>query len=567
MAIDVVGYARLMEFDEDGTLTTLKNYRQELIDPRILEAGGRIVKLMGDGALVEFGSAVSATECALAIQKAVAERRAARAEACPIEFRIGINLGDVIVDGDDIYGDGVNVAARLEQLAPSGGISISAPVFEQVRDRLQASFEDLGEQAVKSLTRPIRVWCWHGSGHVSPLDAPPVPVGRPSLAVLPLESLSERREIEFLADGLTEDLTTLLARIPGFFVISRNSSFAYKGRVRNIRSIGRELGVRYLVEGSVRPVGARLRLTVQLIDAETGKHLWADRFDCPESECGAIQDEVVQNIAAHLEPELTRAEVETIKRRPPASLDAWAFYQQAAGLLAIKGWHRETFVEATGLLERALALDPNFALAHAYLALILAVGHMFGLTDERADNVARATDEAEHAIRIDGHSSPVLGFAGCALTDIGALRRGIELLERAVESDASNAQAWVALGTALIRAGKARTGVGHLRHGMRISPIDNRASYWGTNLAYALFRLGDLAGAEAEARAACRRDDRLYMARVVLALILARQGQLTEARAAIAEALRVRPDLCAEALRSLIGRRGIEILRTAKLLP
>jgi adenylate cyclase len=324
--------------------------------------------------------------------------------------------------------------------------------------------------------------------------------------------------------------------------------------------------VRYLVEGSLRTVGPSLRLTVQLIEAETGNHVWAERFDRPEAEFGALQDEVVQGIVARLEPELMRAEIETIKRRPIATLDAWAFYQQASGLLALKGWHRETFAEATGLLERALALDPGFALAHAYLALLLAVGHMFGLVEGQGDSGVRAVNEAEQAIGIDGRSSAVLGFAGCALCDLGELRRGIGILEQAIVNDASNAQAWVALGTALIRAGKARTGIQHLRHGMRISPLDNRASYWGTNLAYALFRLGDLEAAETEARLACRRDDRLYMARVVLGLIFARQGNLTDASAAIREAVRLRPDLCAEDMRGLVGRRGVEILRSAGLL-
>ena len=386
------------------------------------------------------------------------------------------------------------------------------------------------------------------------------------MAVLPLDSLSERRDVEFLADGLTEDLTTLLARMPDFFVVSRNSSFAYKARARDARAIGRELGVRYLVEGSLRPIGASLRLTIQLIEAETGNHLWAEQFDRPEDEFGALQDEVVQGIAARLEPELTRAEVEVIRRRPLATLDAWAYYQQASGLLALKGWHRETFAEAIELLERALALDCNFALAHAYLSLLLAVGHMFGLVDGRADSAARATNEAEQAIGIDGHSSAVLGFAGCALCDLGDLRRGIAILEQAVTSDASNAQARVALGTAFIRGGKARTGIEHLRHGMRISPLDQRASYWGTNLAYALFRTGDLNAAEAEARLACRRDDRLYMARIVLALILARRGNLAAARAAVREALRVRPELCAEDMRGLLGRRGVAMLQTTELL-
>jgi adenylate cyclase len=446
MAADVVGFAHMMERDEAGTLATLKACRKEMVEPRIVEFGGRIVKLMGDGALIEFASAVSAVECAIAVQDAMTARNASIAEERRVTFRIGINLGDVIVEEDaDIYGDGVNVAARLEQLAPPGGVCIAGSVFEQIRDRVDAVFEDLGEQKVKSLTRSIRVWRWLGaagsqgaaSAHIM---APPVPVGRPSLAVLPLDSLSERRDVEFLADGLTEDLTTLLARLPDFFVISRNSSFAYKGRARDARAIGRELGVRYLVEGSLRPVGPSLRLTVQLIEAETGNHVWAERFDRPEAEFGALQDEVVQGIVARLEPELMRAEIETIKRRPIATLDAWAFYQQASGLLALKGWHRETFAEATGLLERALALDPGFALAHAYLALLLAVGHMFGLVEGQGDSGVRAVNEAEQAIGIDGRSSAVLGFAGCALCDLGELRRGIGILEQAIANDASNAQ-------------------------------------------------------------------------------------------------------------------------------
>lgn len=256
-------------------------------------------------------------------------------------------------------------------------------------------------------------------------------------------------------------------------------------------------------------------------------------------------------------------------RRPPASLDAWAFYQQASGLLSLKGWHRDTFEEAAGLLQDAVKLDPEFALAHAYLSLILALGHMFDMSPRQAapDPEGLAIEEAERAIELDGGSSAVLGYAGCALCDIGHIRRGRTLLERAVDSDPSNAQAWVALGIALIRDGKARKGVEMLRHGMRISPIDNRLAFWGTSLAYALFRLGDLAAAREEALLACRRDDKLYMARVVLATILAHEGRLVEARTAIEDALRVRPDLCARDVGSLVGRRGMQILMRCGLLP
>jgi adenylate cyclase len=558
-----------MEQDELETLTRLKAHRKEIIEPLIVEYCGRLVKLMGDGALVEFPSAVSAVNCALAVQRHMEARNSGLASDRQVRFRIGINLGDILIDDDDIFGDGVNVAARLEQIAPAGGVCISAPVFEQLGAQLSARFTDLGPQQLKSLARPVRVWRWGDAPLAPTATAHPIATRseRPSLAVLPIDNLSDRRGIELVADGLAEDLTTLLARIPGFLVIARNSSFAYKGHTRDIRKIGQELGVRYIVEGSLRPIGNSLRLSTQLIEAESGNHLWAGRFDRLEEDFNTVQDQVVLSIVARLEPELARAEIETIKRRPPANRGAWDHFQQASGLLALKGWHRSTFVEAIDLLERALAVDPEFAMAHAYLSLVLALGHMFGMNHDDHGATTRASLAAERAIAIDGRNSTVLGFAGCALCDIGELNRGTELLERAIEDDASNAQAWAALGTALLRAGKARRGIEHLRHGIRISPLDNRAAYWGTNLAYALFRLREIEAAEVEARLACRRDDKLYMARVVLSLILLSGGRRSEAKAAIGEALRVRPDLSAQEMRGLVGRRGVEMLQRAELLP
>ncbi len=571
LAIDVVGYSRMMGEDEAGTLKRLKSLHKELVQPRICGANGRVVKLMGDGLLAEFSSVVEAVGCAVEIQKAIAARETGQACDKRIGVRIGVNLGDIIFEDGDIYGDGVNVAARLEQLAPSGGVCVSGSVFEQIRDKVEHNFEDLGEKSIKNIARPIRVWRW-----TSEAPQPEAPketaqtateaLGQSSLAVLPLVNMSDDRALDFLADGLSEDIITMLARLPGFLVIARNSSFAYKGTTPDIRAVGRELGVQYVVEGSLRPVGDNIRVTIQLIEAETSNHLWAKRFDQPLDRIDELQDEITLGIACRIEPELAKAEIERIKRHGERNLDAWALYNQASGLLSLKGWHRETFEEAEALLTAAIELDPNFALAHAYLALIYALGHMFGLSPGVDDGKAQAIAEAETAIGIDNTNASVLGFAGCALSDVGQVERGIGVLERAVETDPSNAQAWVALGTALLREGKARQGVEMLRRGMRISPLDNRLSFWGTNLAYALFRLRQLDEAETEIRLACRRDDKNYMGRVVLALILLQKDRRHEAQAAMRDALRLRPELTCEDVLTLVGRRGVKMLRDTNLL-
>jgi adenylate cyclase len=392
------------------------------------------------------------------------------------------------------------------------------------------------------------------------------PRRRPSVAVLPFKNMSDSREFEFLADGFTEDVTMLLARIPGFFVISRNSSFAFKGKTPDVREVARDLGVRYVVEGSLRPLGPRIRITAQLTEAVAGNHLWATRFDRPVDEIYDVQDEVVTGIMAQLEPELTRAEFEKVRRRAPADMNAWAYYQKAHGLLSLKGWRRETFAEATDLLNHAIDLDPQLAVAHAYLALIHALGHMFRLSSDGEDSETLAIAAAETAIEIDNQNSKVLGYVGCALCDIGHTNRGIDILERAVEIDPSNAQSWVALGVGLMSQGKVKRGVEMLEHGMRISPLDHNSAYWGTNLANALYRLGRVDEALEAVTLACRRDEKLEMARVVLAMILHGLGRKREAQEAMAEAFRINGDLGIEQIQIIVGRRGVQILQTAGLL-
>ena len=563
LTIDVVGYSRLMGGDETGTLSRLKSLRKKVVEPRINRQKGRIVKLMGDGLLAEFASIVAAVECAVDIQRAMATAEPDLPDEQRIKLRIGVNLGDIIAEGEDIYGDGVNLASRLEGLAEPGGVCISGKVYEEVRDRTDLAFEGLGDVEVKNFARPVPVWRWDAEGRV-PSEAEPAPQvslavpDKPSIAVLPFDNMSDNREYEYLADGITEDIITLLARIPSFLVIARNSTFSYKGRQPDIRQVGRELGVRYVVEGSLRPVGERLRITTQLIEAESGNHLWADRFDRTASEVIDLQDEITGAIVAQLEPELTRAEIELIRRRPPADLGAWDYYQQASGILALKGWHEQTFSEGAELYRKALALDPDFAPARAALSLLLAIGHMIGYVAEPEE----ALTEADKALALDSDNSEVLGFAGCALSDLGYRERGIEILERAIERNPSNAQAWVALGAALLTNRQPDEAIEKLEHGLRISPRDNRLAVWMGIHALALGFTGRVDEAVAQARAACRRDGKLHNPRLVLAALLQTQGREEEATSALAEARRIRPQLSLREVRGIVGGRYAKALGT-----
>jgi adenylate cyclase len=321
LAADVAGYSRLMGADEEGTLERLKALRRELLDPKIAEHNGRIVKTTGDGLLVEFASVVDAVRCAVAVQQAMPERNTGVAADNRIELRIGINLGDVIVEGDDLYGDGVNIAARIEALTDAGGVFISNTVHDQVRDRLPFVFEDLGERQVKNITRPVRVYrvrpeglfpspparAGEGSARVGAAEPLPLP-DKPSIAVLPFQNMSGDPEQEFFSDGITEDITTALSKVRWFFVIARNSSFTYKGRAVDVKQVGRELDVRYVLEGSVRKAGSRMRVTAQLVDAVTGNHVWAERYDREIADIFVVQDEITERVVATIEPELYAAE-------------------------------------------------------------------------------------------------------------------------------------------------------------------------------------------------------------------------------------------------------------------
>jgi adenylate cyclase len=369
-----------------------------------------------------------------------------------------------------------------------------------------------------------------------------------------------------VSDGLTEDITTLLARVPGFFVICRDSAFAYKNQRIDARQVASDLGVRYVVTGSVREMGEKARVTAELIDGDTGTRLWGDRFDSTRETVFELQDEITRTIASRIEPELTRAEITRIERRPPENLDVWELYHRAHGLVILKGFNAQTFKESISLLRRATALDPEFAIAHAYLALQLAISYLMRMEVGEENLIERSMESLEKALQIDAHDSTVLGYSGCALSDMGQQQRALDLLQRAVENDPSNAQAWSAYGATLLSAGRAGDGIEKLKYGIRISPLDDRLAFWGTFLALALFRAGKSDEAVEEARRACRRDDKLLNPRVVLAIILASQGLRDKADDAMADAKRIYPQLKAEEIQPMVGGGGVKILREAGLL-
>src|SRR5271156_2812028 len=368
LAADVAGYSRLMGADEEGTHERLKAHLGELVDPKITEHRGRVVKYTGDGFLAEFASVVDAVRCAVEVQRGMADREPDVPDEQRIRFRIGINLGDVIAEGDDIFGDGVNVAARLEALAEPGGVFVSNTVHDHVRDRLPFAFEDLGEQQVKNIARPIRVYRVHDVAAKNPTKpiSPVIPLpGKPSIAVLPFANMSGDPDQEYFADGMVEEIITALSRIRWLFVIARNSSFTYKGQAIDVTQVGRELGVRYVLEGSVRKAGQRVRITGKLIDAVTGTHLWADRFDGSLEDVFDLQDKVASSVAGVIEPALQAAETACSAGRPTDDLTAYDLYLRACAIVLAS---TRQIPEALRLLEQAIARDPRYGPALAWAA-------------------------------------------------------------------------------------------------------------------------------------------------------------------------------------------------------
>jgi len=404
LVADVAGYSRLMGADEEGTHERLKGHLRELINPKIRDHRGRIVKNTGDGLLAEFASVVDAVRCAIEVQVGVAERNAGVPTDERIEFRVGINLGDVIIDDDDIFGDGVNIAARLEALAEPGGICVSRVVRDQVRDKVEFGFEDIGDQSVKNIARPVRVYRVRDAGTAAkspnPQRLPLRPIlDKPSIAVLPFDNMSGDPEQEYFADGISEDIITMLAGWRAFPVIARNSTFTYKGKATDIKTVGRELGAHYVLEGSVRKSGVRVRVTAQLIEADTGHHLSAERYDRDLTDLFDIQDEIVTAIVGAIEPELLKFERNRIADRPQYNEDAYELYQRGM-------WHhyrlsKDDNLRAQDFFRRALAIDAQYPQATAALAIAVLNAAYLGWAKNTECNYAEAYELALRAVSLD----------------------------------------------------------------------------------------------------------------------------------------------------------------------
>jgi adenylate cyclase len=528
----VAGYSRLMEREEAGTLDRLKAHRKELAEPLVAEHRGRIVKLMGDGALCEFASVVDAVACAVAVQRGMAEREAGVPEAERIRFRIGVNLGDVIVEGEDIYGDGVNVAARLEQLAEPGGIVISGTVFDHLRGELGCTFASLGEQHLKNIERPVRAYRMVLGGAARPPERPALPLpDKPSLAVLPFDNLGGDPEQGYFSDGIVEDITTALARVSGLFVIARNSSFAYRGKAVDVRQVGRELGVRYVLEGSVRRAGERLRITGQLMDASSGAHIWAERFDGTLADVFELQDRVAEGVAGAIEPTLRGAEIERARRKPTGSLAAYDLYLRALPHLFTST--PEDNREALRLLGQALALDPGYAVALGLKAWCHLRAYLHSWSgDDDAERLAG--ERAARRALTSGQDEPTALAMGGFVVSLLAHdhEAGLAALRRALALNPNSALALGSSAGVHCFAGDYDTAIEHGRRALRLSPFDPMGSRPLIALAYAHLFTGRHQAAAGYAERAVQANPGLDVSHALLVASLVELGRLEEAREA-----------------------------------
>jgi adenylate cyclase len=562
LAADVAGYSRLIGADEEGTLARLKAHRRELIDPKVAEYRGRVVKTTGDGLLVEFASVVDALRCATEVQTAMTEWNAAVPAGSRIELRIGIHMGDIVVEDGDIFGDGVNIAARLEGLAEPGGICVSARVQEDAAGKLDLTFEDLGEPELKNIARPVRVFRVRATLTHPAAIAPGFPLSRtagegperskagegrsselplpdkPSVAVLPFTNMSADPEQEFFADGIAEDVITALSRYPSLFVIARNSCFTYKGRAVDVKQIGHELGVRYVLEGSLRKAGSRIRVTAQLVETETAKHVWAERYDRDLADIFAVQDEIAEAATVAIAPAIAHAERQRAMRKPPESLDAWAAYQR--GLWHLSKSTPDDNSLAEKFFHQAIDLDPTFPAAYGALA---------GAQDQTAYYNRRTLSEtlslaealARRAVALDGADAEAHAILGNVLWRRGDYEGALSEAERALATAPNLASAHQTLGAALIFSGQPKEGVVALQRSIRLDPRDPRSAVRLSRMALGFYLAEEYAATVDVAKQAIRSYPTFPNPYRWLAAALGQLGRVEEAKEALRQAIAVLP--------------------------
>ena len=550
LAADVAGYSRLMGRDEERTLANLKSFRKTLVDPAIAAHRGRIVKTTGDGMLVEFASAVDAARCAVEVQRSMAVQNADVPQDIRIEFRIGIHIGDIIIDENDIFGDGVNIAARLEGIAEPGGICISDDAHRQIRGKIEIAFDDIGEQTLKNIVEPMRAWHIRFAGETTPAirsSPPPTRVqdlalpDKPSIVVLPFDNMSAEPGQDYLADGIVEAITAALSCIRSFFVIARSSAFTYKGRATNARDIGKELGVAYLLEGSVQKAGTRLRIIVQLIETEGGAHVWSSRYDGAIEDFFDLEDRITEQVAGALQPSIRIAEIERSRRKRPQDLGSYDFTMRA--MPHVWALEKDESAKALELLEKALAIDPQYPLALSLAGWCHAQRSVYNWADDIAGSQAMARSLAERAAEMSGDDPIILAVLGAVHTFVHNHGTARVLLERAVTLDPNAAWAWCRLGWLENYSDQPERAIANFERALRLSPIDpmNFNNYVGIGSAHEIAEEYNEAAAFYR-RALEERPNASWIYRNLPGVLLG-AGRVEEAKRAFADLMRSYPDL------------------------
>ncbi|NNF77469.1 MAG: hypothetical protein HKN05_05520 [Rhizobiales bacterium] len=528
---DLVGYSRLTEADEAGTLRRLKAAREQVIDLAIGEFGGRIVHTAGDGVLSEFPSVVDAVQCAANIQNAMIDHGRGEPEDPPLRFRIGVNLGDVMIDGDDLHGSGVNIAARLQEIAAPGAVCISETVYNQIRDETELDWESDGEHTLKNIERPIRVWHWFPAGMAAQKNDSDErgSQGLPSIAVLPFTNLSTDPDQDFFADGMTEDVITLLSTVPDLFVIARNSTIEFKGQTPDVREVATALGVRYVLEGSVRKAGNRIRVTAQLVDAISGSQIWGERYDRDLDDIFAVQDELAQGIVGAAQSPLLVAESSRASRKPTNKLDAWGNLVKAR--ITMYAYRRQDMDAAEPFVRRALKIQPDYAPAHALLSLILAWRFYNGEYNEENLEVARTSAGlAARALELEANNPTVLVDIGYAYSWLGLFTRAATLAERALKLNPNSALNCAIAGAMLALVGRTDEGTALARKALVLSPRDPLAHMFHRSEGWTHYFAGNLETAKTCLQTAIGMKADPALERTFVAAILVRQGNKDLAR-------------------------------------